>query len=136
VTVVLDSTVVVALYDRDDEHHDLAARWLELMDEDLLTSPLALAEIDRAVRDEGGAAGEKALRRDLDRGAFATRWWADALAQSLAVARRYPFADLTDASLVALAGLLRTNRIATFDDNFRKMRTPDGEAFVLLPADA
>lgn len=135
-TVVLDSSVVIALYDRGDEHHEAAARWAELLDEDLVTSPLALAEIDHVVRERGGAAGEKALRRDLDRGAFSARWWADALAQSLQIARRYPAADLTDASLVALAGLLRTNRIATFDDHFRSMTTPRGEAFVLLPADA
>jgi uncharacterized protein len=136
VTIVLDSAVIVALYDSDDERHDVASRWAELVDEDLVTSPLAIAEIEGIVRDRGGSAGQKALWRDLDRGAFTTRWWADALSQTVAIARRYPFADLTDASLVALAGLLRTNRIATFDEHFRTMRTPRGEAFVVLPADA
>jgi len=35
------------------------------------------------------------------------------------------------------AGRLRTDRIATLDlDHFRSLTTPDGEPFVLLPADA
>jgi uncharacterized protein len=136
VTVVLDSSVVVALYDRADENHAAARSWAELLDEDLVTSPLAIAEMDHIVSSHGGGAAQSALWTDLERGVFAARWWADALSQTLAVARSYPFAGLADASLVALAALLRTNRIATFDDHFRSMTAPDGEAFVLLPADA
>jgi predicted nucleic acid-binding protein len=52
------------------------------------------------------------------------------------VGGRHPWLGLTDASLVALAGRLRTNRIVTFDDHFRSLTTPGGEAFVVLPADA
>jgi predicted nucleic acid-binding protein len=63
------------------------------------------------------------------------RWWADALIETLSIARRHPFAGLADASLVALAARLRTNRIATLDHHFRSM-TPGGEGFVALPADA
>jgi predicted nucleic acid-binding protein len=136
VTVVLDTAVVLALYDRRDQHHAAASEWAELTDEELVTSPLALAEMDYVLSRRGGEVAQQALWRDLDRGAFTARWWADALSQTLAIARRHPFAGLTDASLVALAGLLRTNRIATFDDHFRSMTTPRGEAFVVLPADA
>jgi predicted nucleic acid-binding protein len=56
--------------------------------------------------------------------------------ETVTLARRYAFAGLTDASLVALSRRVRTNRIATLDQHFRAMTTPAGEGFVLLPADA
>jgi uncharacterized protein len=135
VTVVLDSTAVIALYDRGDEHHEAAARWAELLDEDLVTSPLALADVDRAVADRVGLDGQQAVWRDFERGAYAVRWWADALKETLVIAGRHPETGLTRASLVALAGRVNTRRIATFDEQFRTLTTPDGEAFVVLPAD-
>lgn len=47
-----------------------------------------------------------------------------------------PAAVPADASLAALAGHLRTSRIATFDRHVRSLTTDRGEAFVLLPEDA
>jgi uncharacterized protein len=77
------------------------------------------------------------LWADFETGAYGVRWWADALAETIAIARRHPHVGLTDASLVALAARLRTTRIATFDlRHFRALSTPDGEPFILLPADA
>ena len=58
--------------------------------------------------------------RDFERGAYAVRWWADALNETIAIARRHPDTGLTDASLVALAGRVNTRRIATFDEHFRR----------------
>lgn len=44
---------------------------------------------------------------------------------------------LADASILVLAGRYRTNRILTLDErHFRALRTPRGEHFTLLPADA
>jgi predicted nucleic acid-binding protein len=135
-TVVLDTNVVVALYDAADPDHALVADWVRTLDEDLVATPLAVAEMDYIVYQRGGDVAREALWRDLDAGAYRVRWWADALNETLRIARRHPFAGLTDASLVALAGLLRTRRIATVDQHFRSMTTPAGEAFVLLPDDA
>ncbi len=134
-TVVLDTGVVVALYDRTDAHHDRARTWVLEVDDDLVTTPLAVAEMDHLVRRDGGADASAGFWHDLDVGAYTVRWWADALAETLGIARRHPFLGLVDASLVALAGRLRTSRIATFDQHFRSVPTPDGEAFVVLPAD-
>ena len=135
-TVVLDTNVVVALYDAGDPDHRLVADWVATLDEDLVATPLAIAEMDYLVRQRGGEDAQETLWGDLDAGAYTVRWWADALDETLAIARRHPFAGLTDASLVALAGRLRTRRIATVDQHFRSMTTPAGEAFVLLPDDA
>ena len=134
--VVLDTNVVVALYDAGDPDHALVADWVGTLDEDLVATPLAVAEMDYLVHRRGGKDAQEALWRDLDVGAYLVRWWADALDETLRIARLHPFAGLTDASLVALAGRLRTRRIATVDQHFRSMTTPAGEPFVLLPDDA
>jgi predicted nucleic acid-binding protein len=135
-TVVLDTNVVVALYDAADPDHQVVADWIATVDEDLVATPLVVAELDYLVPRRGGAPAREALWKDLDAGAYLVRWWADALNETLLIARRHRFAGLTDASLVALAGLLRTQRIATVDQHFRSMTTPAGEPFVLLPDDA
>jgi len=134
--VVLDTSVVIALMRARDADHDRVRGWLDTLDDDLVTSPLAVAEMDRHTATLGRDFS-RGLWEDLHSGAYAVRWWADAMAETIAIARRHPDVGLTDASLVALAARLRTDRIATLDlDHFRSLTTPDGEAFVLLPADA
>jgi uncharacterized protein len=134
--VVLDTSVVIALMRARDAEHHRARAWLQTLDDDLVTSPLAVAEMDQ----HAAALGpdfSRGLWEDLRSGAYAVRWWADAMAETIAIAQAHPQLGLTDASLVSLAARLRTLRIATFDlDHFRSLATPDGEAFVLLPADA
>jgi uncharacterized protein len=134
--VVLDTSVVIALMRARDADHDRVRGWLDTLDDDLVTSPLAVAEMDRHAAALGPDFSQ-GLWDDLHSGAYAVRWWADAMAETIAIALRHPEVGLTDASLVALAARLRTHRIATLDlDHFRSLTTPDGEAFVLLPADA
>jgi hypothetical protein len=135
-TVVLDTGAVLAFMRAADEHHAAALAWFEVNDEDLITTPLALAEMDHLVTSRGGGRARDALWGSFEVGAYGVRWWADGLRETLSLARERPYLGLTDASLVALAGLLRTNRIATFDDHFRSLNTPRGEPFVVLPADA
>jgi predicted nucleic acid-binding protein len=135
VTVVVGPDFVCALARRRHRRHAEAVALVETLDEDLVTSPLALADIDRAVAEHIGRNGEEAVWRDFERGAYSVRWWADALKETLAIARRHPETGLTNASLVAVAGRVNTRRIATFDEQFRTLTTPDGEAFVVLPAD-
>jgi predicted nucleic acid-binding protein len=134
-TVVVDTSFILALVFEPDEDHAAALAWIEQADEELVTSPLTLAELDHMVPKYAGEVAQHALWDDFDRGVYTVRWWADALSETLGIARRRPFLGLTDASLVALSGRLRTNRIATFDQHFRSVLTPDGEAFVVLPAD-
>jgi uncharacterized protein len=136
VTVVLDTGLVIALMRGSDEDHDSVRAWIEVNDEELVTTPLTVAEMDYIITDRGGEAARDALWTSLEAGAYTVRWWADGMRETLAIARRHPFLGLADASLVALAGLLRTDRIATLDQHFRSLTTPDGEGFVLLPLDA
>ena len=135
-TVVLDTGAVVALMRDADRHHKAMHTWFELTDEDLVTTPLALAEMDFFAYSAGGHDAASRLWGDFESGAYGVRWWADALSQTITIARQYPWIGLADASLVALAGLLRTNRIVTVDDHFRSLTTPAGQPFIVLPADA
>ena len=134
-SIVLDTNFVVALLAEDDDDHRAAYDWLLSTDEDLITTPLALNEMDDLVSKYGGEPASLNLWDNFDGGAFGLRWWAEGLHETIRIARQHPFLGLTDASLVALAGILRTNRIATFDQHFRSVSTPDGAAFVLLPDD-
>src|SRR5690349_3010342 len=109
--------MVVALMREDDTHHRTAAAWMLSTDEDLVTTPLALAEMDHLVPRDAA----HFLWDDFESGAFGVRWWAEGLTETLRIARRHPFLGLVDASLVALAGVLRTTRIATFDQHFRSV---------------
>jgi predicted nucleic acid-binding protein len=134
--VIVDTSIVVALMRARDAEHERVRDWLRTLDDDLVTSPLAVAEMDHVAASLGDDFS-RGLWEDLRSGAYAVRWWADAMIETIAVVRRHPAIGLTDASLVALAARLRTDRIATLDlDHFRSLTTPDGEAFVLLPADA
>jgi uncharacterized protein len=135
-TIVFDTSVALALYDAGEPDHEAVGDWLQTLDEDLVTTPLTLAEMDHILDARGGRAVREVLWRDLADGAYDVRWWADALQETVAIARRYPFAGLADASLIALSRRMRTNRIATLDQHFRSMTTPGGEGFVVLPADA
>jgi predicted nucleic acid-binding protein len=134
-SIVLDTSFVIALFAADDADHHAAQDWLASTDEDLITTPLALAEMDHLVAARGGGHAQGVLWDDFESGAYGLRWWAEGLHDSIRIAKQHPFLGLADASLVALGGILRTNRIATFDQHFRSVMTPDGEAFVVLPAD-
>jgi predicted nucleic acid-binding protein len=130
VSAVVAPDFVLTLLDRSAEGHAAAAAWVQLAEEDLVTTPLALAAIDA-----GAGEAAPAVRDDFARGAYVVRWWADALDETLTIARKRKL-GLVEASLVALAGRLRTERVATFDPQFRTLRTPGGRSFVMLPADA
>jgi predicted nucleic acid-binding protein len=135
-TIILDTSVALAFYDSGEPDHEAVLEWLHTLDEDLVTTPLALAEMDHLLDARGGRAVREVLWRDLADNAYDVRWWADALSEIVAIAQRFPFAGLADASLVALSRRVRSNRIATLDQHFRSMTSPGGEGFVLLPADA
>jgi predicted nucleic acid-binding protein len=137
--IVLDTSLLYALLDSEDEHHAEALAWYDETPESLVTTPLVLAELDYfAIRSGPAAAG--ILYDDVRSGAYEVEWWDSAAHEIADIAVQY--ADLgfglTDASLVALAARFETTSIATFDErHFRVVRPLAGAAaFTLLPADA
>lgn len=134
--VVLDTSVVLAAYDTSSAEQERVRRWIDTLDDDLVTTPLIVTELDHQLPRFGGKPAQDALWSDLERGAYAVRWWSSAMAETLVLARERPAIGLADASLLALARLLGTDRIATLDlRHFRRARTVGGEPFILLPQD-
>lgn len=134
--VVLDTSVVLATYDTSFVGHEQVSRWIDTLDDELVTTPLIVTELDHQLPRYGGKVAQQALWSDLERGAYNVRWWSTAMAETLVVARERPAIGLADASLLALARLLGTDRIATLDlRHFRRARTVDGTPFILLPQD-
>ena len=134
--VVLDSSVVLALYHDGDQDHELVTRWVDTLDDDLLMTPLIVTELDHQLPRFGGKPAQEALWSDLESGAWGVRWWSTAMAETLVFTRERPALGLADASLLALARLLGTDRIATLDlRHFRRARTVAGAPFILLPQD-
>ena len=136
--IVIDTSVVVAAMNRADDHHAPVVRWLETVSGALITSPLALAEMDYLVTRHGGDAAAQRLYDDFDAGAYRVEWWPASIYDCIEVARDHTGLGLADASLVAIAGRLGVIEIATLDErHFRALRPLTGEpAFRLLPADA
>jgi uncharacterized protein len=138
--IVVDTSVIVAYMNAGDDCHELVSGWLDAAEDDLVTTPLIIAEVDHLVGARGGPAAVRALRDDLAAGAYLVEWWPGAITAVVSVAERYADTQLglADASLVAVAERFATIDIATLDErHFRVLRPlTDDKAFRLLPADA
>ena len=137
--IVLDTSVIYALLDAADQRHEAAIAWYALLDEDLVTTPLVLAEVDHLATTHGGPRASRAFRADVKAGAYAVEWWPAAATEAVDVADRYGDLGigLADGSLVALAARVGTVSIATFDQRHFRAIIPlsGGAAFRLPPLD-
>ena len=137
--IVVDSSFLYALLDARDNNPASATTWYRGVDDELATSPLVLSEVDHLAA-RAGAAALDAFRRDVLDDAYFVDWWPGAPRTIVGIADRYRDLglDLTDASLVAVAGRSETTLIATFDErHFRAVKPLTGEpSFTILPADA
>ena len=137
--IVLDTSVIYALLDAADGRHRQVVTWYSDLTEELVTTPLVLAEADHLAVTRGGPVASRALRADIREGAYLIDWWPSAAREAAQLADRY--ADLgiglTDASLVVLAARVGSTDIATFDErHFRAIVPLRGlPAFRLLPLD-
>lgn len=135
--IVTDTSVLYALLDANDSLHEPARRWYEDTSEELITTPLVVAETDH-LAGRAGTTAVAAFRHDLGTGALTVEWSDAILRTSLEVADRYRDLGigLADASLVALAEVHRTTYLASFDErHFRTIRPLQGGSFALLPSD-
>lgn len=131
---------MLAFLDRGDANHELVSAWMRAQEDELVTTPLVITELDHLVAHKGGRKATSVLYEDVERGAYLVEWWPSAIHETVAVAKRYESIalGLTDASLVVLAAYLQTTTIATLDErHFRALKPLSGaDAFTLLPADA
>jgi predicted nucleic acid-binding protein len=136
--VILDTSIVVAFMNRADRRHDEVADWMDGYRGSLVTSPIAVAEMDHLIGRLGGARARDALWEEFDGGAYRVEWWPSAIYETIEVARDHHRlgVGLADASLAVLARRFQTVEIATLDErHFRVLTPPGGAAYRLLPAD-
>lgn len=138
--ILVDSGGLYAALVRTERHHTSALRILEQDPGPFVLSPFALCELDFLVSTSLGVDTELDLLDEVTRGAYElAAFGADDVAAAAEVIRRYRDLQigLADASIVVLAGRYGTSRVLTLDErHFRAMRTPQGEPFTILPADA
>jgi predicted nucleic acid-binding protein len=140
VTLVLDTSGLLAAVDGSQRRHYAARQSLEKASGALVLSPFVLAELDYLLLTKVGAEAELALLHEVARGAYSLEAFsAPDVARSRAVIERHAgFGDLglADASNVVLAERYGARDILTLDErHFRALDGPRGLPFRLLPAD-
>lgn len=137
--IIADTSGLLAAMDPDEVHHDACRAVIEGERAPLLLSPFVLAELDYLIARKLGTEAELAMLEDVAAGAYQLAPVDSGdVAAARAIVERYRDLGigLTDASLVVLAGKHGTVDVLTLDQrHFRAMRTKNGEAFRLLPAD-
>ncbi len=141
--VVADTSALLAAFDESEAEHDRAR--VVMASEQLVISPIVLAELDHLVhRDFGFGAAMAALESLTDRVADGDYALAAVSNDDLIAAEQVRSAyaalelDLADGLGVVIADRYRTNRIFTLDlRDFRAITplTPGLDSFTILPAD-
>ena len=137
--VIVDTSFFVALWFEDAPQYEDACAWYEReLEATLVTTPVAVAEMDYLLRKYAGRAGERPVAAQLATRALEVDWWEDATDPIWKLVDARPEIGVADASLVALAAHRRTTNVATYDHrHFRAFKPLTGEdTFTLLPADA
>ncbi len=139
-TLILDSSGLLAAIDEEQEDHIAAREVLESVRGPLLISPFVLAELDYMILTRMGQGRELALLGEVARGAYRLeRFSEEDVTAAIEIVERY--ADfrigLADASNVVLANRYGTLDVLTLDErDFRTLRGPGGRPFRILPAAA
>lgn len=128
-SVLVDAGPLIALFDRGDNHHARAIRFIERIDAPMVTNLPVLAEVmanlDFSVDAQLAAMSwaSRSIRVDADT--------ADDLPRIMEIVDKYRDlpADFGDASLVALAERTGILDVATIDKDFAIYRTSDKKRF-------
>ena len=133
--VLVDAGFLIALLDRDQQHHVLAAGALEPLREPLYTVWPAVTEAMHFLGHTSG--GTETLCDLLEDGAVELLTLArDDVSRMKTLMRQYadlPM-DFADAALVCVAERDGLNRILSFDKDFRVYRLPRRGRFEVLPS--
>ncbi len=139
-TIVLDTSGLLAAVDADQRFHQATREVLERNQTSLVLSPFVLAELDYMVLTRVGYVQELALLDEVANGAYRLEpFSAEDVADTATLLRQYEDLGigLADASNVILADRHDTLDILTLDErHFRPLRNARGRPFRLLPFDA
>ena len=127
--ILLDTSGLLANYDRSDRNHAAASQMLGVPQRRIL-SPFVLAELDYLVGKVSGKRAELAVLEDVANGAYELAPFAEADVQASSdVIRRYSDLGLglADASIVVLAERFGCHDVLTLDQrHFRAVAGPGG----------
>ena len=138
--ILLDTSGLFAALAANQRAHEAAKGALEQARPPLVLSPFVLAELEYFLARTGGVGAELALLEEVGAGAYdLVPFLDDDVVEAAGVIARHRDLGigLADASIVVLAGRFRTSNVLTLDErHFRVLRTPAGDPFTVLPADA
>jgi uncharacterized protein len=137
--ILLDTSGLLSALVADEVAHAESRRVLETHDQPFVLSPFVLAELDNLIAARAGSQAELAILAEVGSGTYELATFdADDVVRAADVIARYGDlgVGLTDASIVVLAERYGTTRVLTLDErHFRALRTHEGRAFTVLPAD-
>ena len=137
--ILVDTSGLLAAYDRDDRYHRGAVDALSNPQQKIL-SPFVLAELDYLLSEQAGHRASITMLEDVASGAFELAQFTNSdVSAALQVIRQYESLQigLADASLVVLAERFECRTILTLDQrHFRTIVARGGAPFRLLPFDA
>ena len=116
--IVADTSAMLALLNRDDQHHEAILRWYDEDDQDWLLPWAILPEIDYLLATRAGRSAQQAFLDDLASNSYLVDWGgSDDLPRVLQLTQRYKGLGLglVDAVVMATAERLRADAIATLD---------------------
>jgi predicted nucleic acid-binding protein len=134
--VIVDTSFLLAFFDKSDSHHAQVAAALQNTDGPFVVSPYVVAEVDYLVLTRIGVHAEIGVLREL-----ATAWVLaelpdTALREITDIVEKYREEEIgvADASIVWLAEQNRTKTVGTLDlRHFGVLRTVGGEALEIIP---
>ncbi len=139
-SILLDTSGLLAALDQSQRLHEAAAATLLRAAPPLLLSPFVLAEMDYLLATRVGIDAEIAFLDEVGRGVYQLEpMSSEDVTQARVIVDRYRDLDvgLADASILVLAARRGARDVLTLDErHFRTMRTHDGSALRILPADA
>ncbi|MEV0298738.1 PIN domain-containing protein [Nocardia sp. NPDC050710] len=140
-TIIVDTSAILALFDEAYSEHKQLAQIIDKADERLVVSPMIVAEADYMLYTRLGSRAAHDFASDVAGGAYdLAAWTSNHHAAAVAVTTKYDqdYVGIADASNVVIADRERTNRIMTLDQrHFRTLRPLWGfDSFVLLPYDS
>jgi predicted nucleic acid-binding protein len=137
--MIVDTSALFAFFVSSDPAHAAATAAIAARrsDEELVISPLVIAELDYLIASRFDVEAELQALRELSGGAWRiAELTVDDLASSSDIVEKYRDQDIgvTDASLVVLAEKHKTQTVATLDRrHFSILRSFDGTPFRLVP---
>jgi predicted nucleic acid-binding protein len=137
--IVVDTSGLLALYDRSARVHAAVTAVVEADDGPLVLSPFVLAELYYLVAARLGPRHARAVLADVANNTYELAPFStEDVGAANAILTKYEDLGigLTDASIVVLAQRYGTNRVLTLDErDFRALRVKR-KTFAVLPADS